>query len=196
MLVRCLLLWAVLQLLGPLANLSAQSADVIFEPTTQIPAQGGPSEKLAFLPGGSALLSGGVGMVSLGDDVGVGLGGYSLASEYVPLHNGVRYDMGYSYWGLELDRSFFTHHLFYLDTSILAGPAQGWAAPRMTGAGRVYVNFAQVEPEANLMLNVTHELRLGLGLSWRFCGGDDLSNQLGTNLNGGAVTFVMMYGQN
>jgi hypothetical protein len=168
---------------------------ILFEPATQIPAQGGPGAKLAFLPGGVAFLDGGVGSITLKDGIGLGLGGYSLVSEYVPIHDGIKSDLGYSYGGLLLNYSFYIHELFYVNASVMAGPAQGWSVPRQNGAERAYVNFAQIEPEVDFMLNVTHELRVGLGLSWRLCSGADLDSILGTNLDGGAASFVMMYGK-
>lgn len=168
---------------------------ILFEPASQIPAEGGPGAKLAFLPGGVALLDGGVGAISLRDGIGLGLGGYSLSSDYVPVHEGVKYDLGYTYGGILMDYSFYTKRLFYVNASMMAGPAQGWSVARSAGAERIYVNFAQIEPSVNLMLNVTHELRVGLGLSWRFCAGGDLVGNLGTDLDGGAVSLVMMYGK-
>jgi hypothetical protein len=167
---------------------------ILFEPATQIPAEGGPGAKLAFLPSGVALLDGGVGAISLKDGIGLGIGGYSLASDYVPVHEGVKHDLGYTYGGILMDYSFYTKRLFYVNASMMAGPAQGWSVARAAGSNRVYDNFLQIEPSLNLMLNVTHELRLGLGLSWRFCAGADLAGDLGTDLDGGAVSFVMMYG--
>lgn len=167
----------------------------MFEPTKQIPAEGGPAAKLAFMPGGTALLSGGVGVISLSDGVGIGLGGYSLSSDYVPSHEGVKHDLGYSYAGLFGDYSFFTRHLFYLNLSCMAGPGQAWSVARETGANRIYVDFIQFEPGAAIMLNVTHELRLGLGGSWRITCGSDIDSVLGTGLNGGTITFIMMYGK-
>ncbi|MGH7441885.1 MAG: hypothetical protein ACREKE_04340 [bacterium] len=179
----------------PLALCAADSS-VLFEPSSQIPAEGGPGGEIAFFPGGTAFLSGGVGSVSIGHGVELGVGGYSLASEYVPSHDGVTYDVGYSYVGLLVDYTFFKRSLLSVNTSFLAGPAQGWSVARAAGADRVYSNFGQIEPSADLMLNVTHQLRLGLGVSWRFCAGSDLDGVLGTDLNGGAVSFLMLYGQN
>lgn len=190
---RGFLLYTALTALA--ASIYGADSGILFEPATQIPAEGGPGAKLAFLPGGVALLDGGVGSISLKDGIGLGVGGYSLSSDYVPVHEGIKYDLGYTYGGILMDYSFYTKRLFYVNASMLAGPAQGWSVPRITGAGRVYVNFAQIEPSVNLMLNVTHELRIGLGASWRFCAGADLDGILGTNLEGGAVSLVMMYGR-
>jgi hypothetical protein len=177
-------------------GLGAQDASVLFEPTSQIPASGGPAAKIAFFPSGNALLSGGTGAVSLGDGVGLGLGGYSLASDFVPVHETVKYDLGYSYGGVIVNYTYFPHKLWSVYASVLAGPAQGWSVARVQGADRIYANFVQIEPELDVMLNVTHELRLGLGVSWRFCGESDLSSRLGTDLGGGGVTITMLYGQN
>jgi hypothetical protein len=172
-----------------------KGSDILFEPSTQIPAQGGPGEKLAFFPGGSGTLSGGYGVLAVGDGVGLGVGGYSLSSEYVPVHDGIKHDLGYSYGGLVVDYSLYPQRLFYFNASIMVGPAQGWSVARSPGEDRVYVNFAQIEPGINIMLNVTHELRLGVGASWRLSAGADLDGLLGTDLDGGGVSVMMMYGK-
>jgi hypothetical protein len=189
----------VFALVCALAGLSSPvlgaDSEILFEPSSQIPAEGGPGVKLAFFPAGPALLSGGVGALSIGDGMSLGLGGYSLGSNYVPLHQGVKFDLGYSYYGITLDYALFTRRLCNLSLSIMAGPAQGWSVPRLTGAQRVYVNFAQIEPGINFILNVTHELRLELGVSYRLCSGADLDNELGTELEGSALSFTMMYGK-
>jgi hypothetical protein len=173
----------------------SEDADILFEPTTQIPAQGGPGVREAFFSGGSGLLSGGIGTLAVGDGVGLGVGGYSLASEYAPLHNGIRHDFGYSYGGLLVDYSASPRHLLYFNASVMVGPAQGWSVARTTGADRVYVNFAQIEPGISVMLNVTHELRVGVGASWRYCAGADLNGLLGSDLSGGAISLILMYGK-
>lgn len=173
----------------------AGDSGILFEPATQIPAEGGPGGKIAFLPGGEALLDGGVGTVTLKDGIGLGLGGYSLVSEYVPIHDGIKSDLGFSYGGLLVNYSLYIHRLFYVTATVMAGPAQAWSVPRENGAERVYVNYFQAEPEIDFMLNVTHELRVGLGLGWRFCSGADLDGILGTRLDGGAASLVMMYGK-
>jgi len=178
------------------ARTFADSAKVLFEPGAQIAAAGGPGEKIAFLPQGTALLSGGTGTLEVGDGLGLGVGGYTLASDYVPVHNAVKYDLGYSYGGVILDYTYFRSNLYSVYASVMAGPAQGWSIARITGADRVYANFFQIEPGIDIMLNVTHELRVGLGVSWRYCAQDDLNSHLGTDLGGGAATLMMMYGQN
>ncbi len=181
---------------GESPSTASDSGQVLFQPSGQIPASGGPGGKIAFFPGGPAFLSGGVGAISIGHGFGLGLAGYSLASEYVPRHDGLLYDVGFSYLGVLAEYTFFRHSLLSVQTSFLAGPAQGWSVARAYGSARVYANFAQIEPEVDLMLNVTHQLRLGIGASWRFDAGSDLDAALGTDFGGGAVSLLMMYGQN
>ncbi|HTB22474.1 MAG TPA: hypothetical protein VK914_07205 [bacterium] len=198
---RFALLCALLSLpLGAFAldsPVSQAEAPVLLQPSAPIPAEGGPGAKIAYLPSGPALLSGGVGFISVGNGLGLGLGGYSLSSEYVPTHDGIKYDLGYSYGGVVANYSlYFPRSLFSIHTSVMVGPGQGWAVPRLTGADRVYVNFIQIEPGIDIMLNVSRQLSLGLGFSWRLCGGADLDNLLGSDLGGGGISFLILVGQN
>ena len=189
----CFVLWAVLCVLSQRAF--GADSSILFEPSSQIPAEGGPAAKLAYLPGGTAFLTGGIGAISVSHNVGIGVGGYSLDSDYEPVHDGIRHDIGYTYGGLYLDYSLVRFRFAFITLSFLAGPAQGWSVARTPGAERVYANFAQIEPGINLMISVTHELRIGLGGSYRFCAGDDLDGDLGADLQGGALTLTMMYGK-
>jgi hypothetical protein len=169
--------------------------NVLLTGTGTIAAEGGPGGKIAFLPSGPALLSGGIGVLSLPYGLGLGVGAYSLSSEYVPTHNGVKYDLGYTYGGVVLAYSMFTHSLISVIATAMVGPGQGWAIPREPGASRTYSNYLQIEPGFNIMLNVTRELSIGFGGSWSFCEGADLQDELGSNLGGGGVSFLVLVGQ-
>jgi hypothetical protein len=178
------------------APVGPADAPVLLAPSAPIPAEGGPEGKIAYLPSGPALLSGGIGFISVGNGIGLGVGAYSLASEYVPTHDSVKYDLGYSYGGALLNYSvFFPRSLISFDASVMFGPGQGWAVPRLTGADRVYVNFIQIEPGIDIMLNVTRQLSVGIGASWRFCDGADLDNLLGSDMGGGGISFLVLVGQ-
>jgi len=168
---------------------------VLLTGTGTIAAEGGPGGKIAFLPSGPALLSGGIGILSLPYGLGLGVGAYSLSSEYVPTHNGIKYDLGYTYGGLVLAYSMFPHSLFSVISTVMVGPGQGWAIPREPGASRTYANYIQIEPGINIMLNVTRELSIGFGGSWSFAEGTDLNDELGSNLGGGGVSFLVLVGQ-
>lgn len=179
----------------PALAASKEPTQILFEPKTQFPAQGGPAIKVAFLPTGTGLLVGGVGGVVLGDSVGVGLGGYSLSTEVRTERGGIPRDLGMSYGGLILENSFLAHRLFYLNMSIMAGPGQAYAITRDLSAEREVSTFFLVEPAVNFMLNVTRELRLGLGMSYRLTAGSDTNRVLNTDLTGFACTFTLLYGK-
>jgi hypothetical protein len=168
---------------------------VLFSGTGTIAASGGPGGQIVYLPSGPALLSGGIGVLSLPHGLGVGVGAYSLSSEYVPTHDGVKYDLGYTYGGLVLAYSLFPQSLFSVLTTVMVGPGQSWGVPREAGAARTYANFIEIEPGFDVMLNVTRELAIGFGGSWSFCEGADLDNEVGSNLGGGGISFLVMVGQ-
>lgn len=175
---------------------SAGDAETLFKPSTPLfPAQGGPGVKTLFLPQGTALLVGGSGSLLVGDNFGIGAGGYSLANELViqmPTH---KRDLGLSYGGIELDYSILPKRLFYLNFSCMTGVGQAYAIPRLTGADRLQSNFYFVDPQFNIMLNVTHELRLDFGFGYLATAGADLKGTLGTELNGFNAQFVLFYGK-
>src|ERR1700677_4683231 len=53
---------------------------VLLTGTGTIAAEGGPGGEIVYLPSGPALLSGGIGVLSLPYGLGVGVGAYSLSS--------------------------------------------------------------------------------------------------------------------
>jgi hypothetical protein len=168
---------------------------VLLTGTGTIAAEGGPGGEIVYLPSGPALLSGGIGVLSLPYGLGVGVGAYSLSSEYVPTHDGIKYDVGYTYGGLVVAYSLFPHSLFSVLANVMVGPGQAWGVRRVTGAERTYANFIQFKPEVDVMLNVTRELSIGVGGSWGFCEGADLADDVGSNLGGGGISLLVLVGQ-
>lgn len=178
------------------SNPASGDAETLFKPSAPLfPAQGGPGVKTLFLPQGTALLVGGSGSLMVGDNFGIGLGGYSLANELViqmPTH---KRDLGLSYGGLEWDYSILPKRLFYLNFSCMTGVGQAFAVPRLTGADRIQSNFYYIDPQFNIMLNVTHELRFDLGVGYFATAGADLKGTLGTELNGFNLQILLFYGK-
>lgn len=172
-----------------------EPTQILFQPKKLYPAQGGPAVKLAYFPAGRGLLVGGWGDVVIGESYGIGAGGYSLATELLADVGGKKRDIGLSYGGLRLERNFLPYQLLYFNVATMIGPGQSWSVTRMEGAQREYATFFIIEPELNIMLNVTRELRLGLGLGYRATGGADLGFALGSPLNGFAGTFTLLYGK-
>jgi hypothetical protein len=52
-----------------------------------------------------------------------------------------------------------------------------------------------MEPELITMVNVTNDLRLGVGASYRFVTENDAQRILGSKIGGWGVTFTLMYGK-
>lgn len=190
--------WAALLTLFcllPGLSLAAETTDTLFQPPEFFPAQGGPAVKLAQLPSGTGVLVGGVGGLVLGKSLGVGFGGYSLANETWIMQGGAKRDIGFSYYGLIAENSFAARRLFYFNAGCLIGMGQAYAVTRALGAERAETRFFIVEPQLNWMLNVTRELRVGMGISYRATGGSDLEGVLGMELRGLGTTFTLLYGK-
>lgn len=172
-----------------------EATEILFQPKQMFPAQGGPAVKYASFPAGRGVLVGGTGGVVLGEHWGLGFAGYSLATELLADVDSFKRDIGMSYGGLRADYSFLSRRLFYVNVAALTGLGQSWSVTRQVGAQREYATFFIVEPELNLMLNVTREIRVGLGISYRSTAGADLGFTLGSPLSGFAGTFTLLYGK-
>jgi len=181
--------------LASLAHAADKETSVLFEPKDMFPAQGGPGAKTLFLSTGTALMFGGVGTLMVGNNVGLGAGGYSLADQFIIEAQGQKRDLGLSYGGLILDYSVVPRQLFYLNFSAMGGLGQAYVIPRVTGSERIFSNFAFIEPSFNLMLNVTRELRVAIGIGALITGGADLSASIGTGITGGNAQVVLFYGK-
>jgi hypothetical protein len=184
----------------PLGLLAAPKAapltqEVLFEPKGAFPAQGGPAVKVGFFGDRVGLLVGGTGSLILGEGLGLGMGGYSLSSELTTEFDGAVHDVGLSYGGLIIENSFFERKLFYFNVSTMIGPGQAYAVARRAGSRREQVLFFLVEPELSCMLNVTRELRVGLGIGYRVSAGSDVGRIVGMDMNGFSSKFTLYYGR-
>ena len=171
------------------------TTQILFEPKTQFPAQGGPALKAAFLPIGTAFMVGGRGEFLLNDSLGLGVASYSLSTELMPTYSATRHDLGFSYGGITIDDSFFPRRLFYFNVSCTVALGQASSLPVSQNAGRDHVDFLMLEPEVNWMVNVTQELRIGLGFSWRILNTANVKDVVGVDMGGGAASFTLMYGK-
>ena len=172
-----------------------EKKELLFHAVGGFPAQGGPAFKAAYFPAGAGTLVGGRGELVLRGSWGVGFGSYTLATELLADQNGVKRDVGFSYGGLELNYSFFSRKLLYLNVGTLIGPGQAFAVSRLEGAKREYTQFLVVEPELSTMVNVTRDLRLGMGISYRVTSGTDTERIVGSSMNGWGLSFTLMYGK-
>jgi hypothetical protein len=173
----------------------AEQQEILFNPKIGFPAQGGPAFKSAYFDAGAGTLVGGRGEVVLSKVWGVGFGSYTLATELLADQLGIKRDIGLSYGGLQLNYSFFSRKLLYFNVGALMGPGQAYAVSRLEGATREYTQFLVMEPELITMVNVTNDLRLGVGASYRFVTENDAQRILGSKIGGWGVTFTLMYGK-
>jgi hypothetical protein len=174
---------------------AAPAQEVLFKPKAVFPAQGGPAAKIAFIGDKSAVLVGGIGSVSLGGGLGLGVGSYSLSSELTVEKAGVVRDVGVSYVGALIENSFFQRRLFYFNLSSMLALGQAHSVARMAGAQQETAMFFLVEPGFNTMLNVTPELRVGLGVGYRMTAGADLNQSIGLPMHGFSAAFTLYYGK-
>jgi hypothetical protein len=181
--------------LTPTAADSSRDTQILFEPKTQFPAQGGPALKAAFLPIGTAFMVGGRGEFLLNGSLGLGVASYSLSTELMPTYSATRHDLGFSYGGISIDDSFYPRRLFYFNASCTVALGQASSLPVALNAGRDHVDFLLLEPEVNWMVNVTQELRIGLGFSWRILNSANVKNVVGVDMGGGSASFTLMYGK-
>lgn len=195
--VRSILVAALGLALLATAGRAEENKQILFHPGDNLsfPAQGGPAFKAAYFPAGAATLIGGRGEVVLGGSWGLGFGSYSLASELLADQKGIKRDIGMSYGGLVLNYSFFGRKLLYLNVEALLGPGQAYAVSRLDGAARQYTNFWVLEPEISVMVNVTTDLRLGVGAGYRLTNSQGNENILGSDMGGPSLSFTLMYGK-
>jgi hypothetical protein len=173
-----------------------EGTQTLIKADNPFPAQGGPAAKLSFLGGPVGMLLGGRGALMLGENLALGVGGYSLATEVVTSSPaGIKRDVGFSYFGVTIDNFFVPRKLWFLGTSVLVGPGFGTGSQRNPAAEKDRTLFFVVEPEMNIMLNVTRELRIGLGLGFRLTAGSDITSVLGTDLGGISASFNLLYGK-
>lgn len=174
---------------------AAPDQEVLFKPKAVFPAQGGPAAKMAFMGDKSAVLVGGIGSVSLGGGLGLGVGSYSLASGLTVEKAGVIRDVGVSYGGVLIENSFFQRRLFYFNLSSMLALGQAHCVARQAGSTPETAWFFLVEPGFNTMLNVTPELRVGLGVGYRMTAGANLNDSIGLPMHGFSTALTLYYGK-
>jgi hypothetical protein len=187
-----LLVCALILLAGQAQSAATQT---LLKTDTSFPAAGGPGLKWALLNDQTATLLGGKGSLLLGENIGIGAAGYSLSSQLTTDVNGIIRDITFSYFGLSVDNFFLPRKLIFLNLSTLVAYGNAAGSRRDLFGTKDNTSFFLVEPEFNLMLNVTKELRLAFGVSYRLIAGSDTSSVLGTNLSGFAGSLTMMYGK-
>lgn len=140
---------------------------------------GSPVIKATSLAGGAAILVGGRGAAVLNHKVAIGGGGFGLA--------GRRDDLAFGYGGPSVNVIFFPESLVHFDVGALVG----WGAAR---TGGVKTGVFVLEPEVNLELNITHNMRLALGASYRHVTDVGGSTGIAPDFSGLTGTLALRFG--
>jgi hypothetical protein len=181
--------------LGAAPKSPPDTQEVLFEPKSVFPTQGGPGVAVAFLGDKAAMMLGGIGSIELGHGLSIGVAGYSLSSELITDFGGAIHDVGASYYGLLVENSFFQRRLFYFKLSTLVGLGQASAVARQVGSHRNSATFFLAEPSFEWMVNVTREARVGLGIGYRLTAGADVAQTTGVGLQGFSAKATLYYGK-
>lgn len=126
----------------------------------------------------------------------VGLAGYGLIDEfdedwwYYDFDSGLQ--MGYG--GLMLEYIVHPHRLVHLSTSLLIGGGSYSYADYWLDFSNDVDNFFVIEPEMNMMLNVTNYFRMGFGVGYRFVDNDHRLVLDDKDLSGLSLTLTLKFG--
>jgi hypothetical protein len=161
----------------------------------RFPAHGGPALKVSSLGGQGVILFGGIGSLVIGEHWGLGVGSYSMSSEYSNFVLGVQNDISFSYGGLLVDSTWGERELIYYNFGTLFGLGGGTATPRAPGAPRGRTSFGVVEPEIKININLTTDIRIALGASYRFTAGADNGAVLGMSMDGPSMVIEFLVGK-
>ena len=158
---------------------------------------GAPVVKLTQIDDRFGVLMGGRGGWIINGSVVIGGGGYGLAnSSSFDLTNGAgdsgTLEMGYG--GLELGYVHRPDALVHVSVGLLiGGGGVAWNRDGPSGS-QVDDSFFVVEPEADVVLNVTRILRIGAGVSYRFARGVELFELRDADLSGFAGVVAFNFG--
>jgi hypothetical protein len=126
----------------------------------------------------------------------VGLAGYGLVDEfnedwwYYDFDPGLQ--MGYG--GFMLEYIVHPHRLVHLSTSLLIGGGGYSYAEYWLDFSNETDNFFVIEPEMNMMLNVTNYFRMGFGVGYRFVDNDRYLVLDDKDLSGLSLTLTLKFG--
>ena len=161
---------------------------------------GGPVVKFSQVKNEFAVFVGGYGGWLINHSLLIGGGGYGLVNDIevkeIVADQKTYLNLGYGGFMLE----YFTspQKLFHFSFQTLIGA--GGVSYRDRDGGQVYANgnddgFFVAEPAVNVVLNVTHGFRIGLGASYRYINGVDLPEYKGSDLSGATVHASFMFGK-
>ncbi len=162
---------------------------------------GGPVLKLTKIDQDFGLLIGGKGAWIINHTYTIGGGGYALVSDIKAGSimwaldstgdNYYYYDM--SYGGAIFGYVHRPHELVHVSADVLIGGGSVGYSQRDIGFS-LSNGFFVVEPELTVMMNVSHNLRAGAGLSYRYVSGVDLSGVSDADLRWLSANLTVKFG--
>ena len=198
--------WALFLVVAGLFGTPAQAQDeeeTLIGGDVEFGGFGGPVLKVGHVAGDAEVLTGGRGgwiiNVAPQHTVVLGGGGYGLTTglQVSVLESGPDFltrtvDMGYG--GFELEYVNRTKRLVHVSVLTLIG-AGGLTVRDTEEFDPDGDAFFIAEPQANLMLNVTHFFRLGVGVSYRWVNGADYAGLDDADLRGMAGVLMFKFGK-
>ena len=100
-------------------------------------------------------------------------------------------EMGYG--GLEFEHIYKTQNLLHVTSQLMIGAGAAWLTGDGPGSSANLLFVA--EPGFNVDLNVATQLRVAVGLGYRFVAGSSLPGIDNGDLGGFVVTFTMKSGK-
>lgn len=160
---------------------------------------GGPVLKITEINDETGIMVGGRGGWIINHTFVIGGGGYGLANDIkakdIISEQKLYLDMGYG--GLEMECIINSSRLIHVSFHTLIGAG----GINYEGHGRRFDYdddsdaFFVAEPGANLMLNVTEFLRVGVGASYRYINGVDLQGFNDSDLDGASANLTLKFGK-
>ena len=126
----------------------------------------------------------------------VGLAGYGLVDEYDDdwwFYN-IDSNLHMGYGGLMLEYIVHPHRLVHLSTSLLIGGGSYGYGSNWLDYDSHHDNFFVLEPEMNMMLNITNYFRMGFGVGYRFIDNDNSLVLDDKDLSGLSLTLTFKFG--
>lgn len=161
-------------------------------------AYGGPSLKVTSLAGDGAMFVGGEGGWIIGHQLVLGGGGYASVTDVVspqslqPARGNAHLSMGYG--GFRFGGIVRPRRLTHLVFGVLVGGG-GASSTTRDGFFRQSDGFFVVEPDLAAEVNLATHVRIGIGGSYRFVGGTDVSGFTSTRLSGPAAGLTLRFGK-
>jgi hypothetical protein len=150
-----------------------------------------PVAKVTGIDDRAELMIGARGGVILGRWFAIGLGAYTLASDFKVEVDGTLENLAFTYGGLEQDVIFLSDSLIHGAFRILVGVGKA-----SLGEAVATDRFFVAELGGDAEMNITNWMRLSVGGGWRFAQGvSDLEGLVNEELSGLALTIAVKLGK-